>query len=378
MASILTNKLALQAASSLNAASTSLQNVQKRASTGLKVGGAKDDGAIYSVAQKMRGELSGWRAVGDALARGQSFLDVAAAASRTVSDLLIDAKAKAASLQDAQDPPARAAIQADIAALFRQIDQTARAAAFDGVNLLTSKAGAPSVIDLNPPGGGPLPTASFSADVGTGSGSVRLHMVWENNFTFQTSLDGQLFFDPSWAYTGDITQSFHRPASVSPIMQIDLNTVLPPGPPPLAPYGVTILSARFFPDRPAGTEQILAAPDGDVVDVDHRPMTPADLDLEPTDWSDPLALVGRIDAAFDFVNRSAAYFATRQRLIEGVQAQAAKLMDSMDAGVGNLVDADVAKESAKLQAAQVKEQLAARTLSIANARPDWLLGLFKN
>jgi flagellin len=41
------------------------------------------------------------------------------------------------------------------------------------------------------------------------------------------------------------------------------------------------------------------------------------------------------------------------------------------------VDADLAKESAHLQALQVQQQLGAQSLSIANRAPQVLLGLFK-
>jgi flagellin len=54
-----------------------------------------------------------------------------------------------------------------------------------------------------------------------------------------------------------------------------------------------------------------------------------------------------------------------------------KLQDSLNTGVGNLVDADVAKESANLQALQVKQQLSAQALSIANSAPQIVLSLFK-
>jgi len=54
-----------------------------------------------------------------------------------------------------------------------------------------------------------------------------------------------------------------------------------------------------------------------------------------------------------------------------------KLQDSIDAGVGNLVDADLAKESAKLQALQTKQQLGVQALSIANQSTSILLGLFR-
>jgi len=54
-----------------------------------------------------------------------------------------------------------------------------------------------------------------------------------------------------------------------------------------------------------------------------------------------------------------------------------KLQDSLDTGVGNLVDADLAKESAKLQSLQTKQQLGVQALSIANQTPQSILSLFK-
>lgn len=55
-----------------------------------------------------------------------------------------------------------------------------------------------------------------------------------------------------------------------------------------------------------------------------------------------------------------------------------KLTDSLEAGVGNLVDADLAKESAKLQALQTKQQLGVQALSIANQTPQLVLSLFRS
>ena len=53
-----------------------------------------------------------------------------------------------------------------------------------------------------------------------------------------------------------------------------------------------------------------------------------------------------------------------------------KLQDTLDASVGRLVDADMAKEATKLQALQIKQQLAIKSLSIANSGPSYLLKLF--
>ena len=54
-----------------------------------------------------------------------------------------------------------------------------------------------------------------------------------------------------------------------------------------------------------------------------------------------------------------------------------KLQDTLEAGVGNLVDADLAKESARLTALQTKQQLGVQALSIANSSTSMLLGLFR-
>ena len=53
-----------------------------------------------------------------------------------------------------------------------------------------------------------------------------------------------------------------------------------------------------------------------------------------------------------------------------------KLTDIFRAGVGNLVDADLAEESAMLQALQIQQQLGVQALSIANSGPQSILALF--
>ncbi|MCA6284463.1 MAG: flagellin [Phenylobacterium sp.] len=54
-----------------------------------------------------------------------------------------------------------------------------------------------------------------------------------------------------------------------------------------------------------------------------------------------------------------------------------KLQDAVDAGVGNIIDADMAKEASRLQATQAKQQLGFQALAIANQGPSNLLGLFR-
>ena len=54
-----------------------------------------------------------------------------------------------------------------------------------------------------------------------------------------------------------------------------------------------------------------------------------------------------------------------------------QIRDATDEGLGNIVDADLARESAKLTSLQVQQQLSIQTLGIANQRPQSLLGLFR-
>ena len=64
------------------------------------------------------------------------------------------------------------------------------------------------------------------------------------------------------------------------------------------------------------------------------------------------------------------------RQVEGLQTFSTDLRDALREGLGNLVDADLAEESARLTSLQTKQQLAVQSLSIANQQPSRLLGLF--
>jgi flagellin len=65
------------------------------------------------------------------------------------------------------------------------------------------------------------------------------------------------------------------------------------------------------------------------------------------------------------------------RKIDAQASFTSKLSDVIEGGIGNLVDADLAKESAKLQALQVKQQLGVQALSIANQAPQTITSLFR-
>ena len=89
-----TNKSALAALQSLNRTTDQLNTVQDRVSTGFKVATAKDNAAVYSVAQGQRADVGALWAVKMSLNRATSITDVAMAAGESVSDLLNQLKEK--------------------------------------------------------------------------------------------------------------------------------------------------------------------------------------------------------------------------------------------------------------------------------------------
>lgn len=91
-----------------------------------------------------------------------------------------------------------------------------------------------------------------------------------------------------------------------------------------------------------------------------------------------LDVLKRITASAEFVNSQLGKIGTIARRIESHMSFVVKLQDSIKGGIGNLVDADLAVESARLAATQVKQQLGTQALSIANQAPQSILSLFRN
>jgi flagellin len=93
--------------------------------------------------------------------------------------------------------------------------------------------------------------------------------------------------------------------------------------------------------------------------------------------SSAAAMIATVQASLDNVSASLSRLGTSSKAFSMHQAFVSKLQDTIDAGVGNLVDADLAKESAKFQALQTKQQLGIQALSIANQAPQTILSLFR-
>jgi len=89
------------------------------------------------------------------------------------------------------------------------------------------------------------------------------------------------------------------------------------------------------------------------------------------------ALVATINTSLTNVNRALARLGTSSKRLDLQEDFVTKLSDSLKAGIGNLVDADLAVESARLQSLQVKQQLGVQALGIANQSPQIILSLFR-
>lgn len=91
---------------------------------------------------------------------------------------------------------------------------------------------------------------------------------------------------------------------------------------------------------------------------------------------DASTLVTTIETSLDNLNTSLAKLGTASKSLEIHNNFVSRLSDTLEQGIGNLVDADLAKESARLQSLQVKQQLGVQALSIANQAPQTILSFF--
>ena len=274
MESINTNVGAMIALQNLNSTSSQLQMTQNVISTGLKVSSAKDDGAIYAIAQNQRATVSSLDAVTDSLNRNASVVDVAMSAGDSITDLLTQMKSKALAASDTSlDTTSRNAMQTDFNSLRDQITSTIANASFNGIDILDGS------------------TSTLSA-LANASGSSTLTVQGQN-----MSLGGSIV-------TVGTTASFSTATSAS-------------------------------------------------------------------------ALLTTIDTSINKVSAALAQLGTASTALQNHITFVGKLQDSINQGIGNLVDADMATESSKLQALQTKQSLGVQALSIANQSTSTVLSLFR-
>ncbi|HVI33025.1 flagellin [Phenylobacterium sp.] len=273
--SVHTNKSALVALQNLNSTNDKLGDTQNRINTGLKIANARDNAAIWSIAQGQRADIGALAAVKMSLDRANSISEVSMTAGESVSDLLVQLKEKVVAAMDTSlDTNSRLALDSDFKAILRQIKQVTDNASFDGANML--------------------------------NGSI--------------------------------------PSDIQFLANAEANSYI-------------TLSAQ---DMTLG---------GLIVTI------PSTSSLSTATMASSVLLA--LNASIANVNQALGNLGSQAKQISAHANFVSKLTDVLETGVGNLVDADLAKESARLQALQVQQQLGAQALSIANQAPQIILSLFK-
>jgi flagellin len=115
-----------------------MAKVQDEISTGLKVSSAKDNGAVWAIAQTMRSDVSSLTKVQEALSFGSSTVGTARTAAESISDMLTLAKDKVLGAGDLSNTDTRTKLRADLAAIGAQITDIVASASFNGVNLVNN------------------------------------------------------------------------------------------------------------------------------------------------------------------------------------------------------------------------------------------------
>nr|WP_319515356.1 flagellin [uncultured Cohaesibacter sp.] len=179
--SILTNTSAMTALQTLNATNKNLDATQERISTGLRVSGAEDNAAYWSIATTMRSDNGALSAVQDALGLGAATVDTMYTAMNSTVDVMEEIKNK---LVAAKEPGLdRAKIQSDITELQNQLKSISDSAVFNSENWLSSDPATTPTKSI---------VSSFSRD---SSGAVQIE-------TIDVDLAGIQLFDSAGANTG--------------------------------------------------------------------------------------------------------------------------------------------------------------------------------
>ena len=134
MASILTNTSAMVALQTLKSTNMNLAKTQGEISTGKTIATAKDNSAVWAISKVMESDVSGFKAVSDALALGGSTVAVASAGAEQINNILKDIKQKIVSATDAGADHDK--ITKDVDELKKQIASIVGASQFNGTNLL--------------------------------------------------------------------------------------------------------------------------------------------------------------------------------------------------------------------------------------------------
>jgi flagellin len=399
--SVNTNSSALAALQTLNSTTRSLNQAQARINTGYRVNGAKDNASTFAIAQGMRGDIAGLKAVQESVSLGQATVGVALNAAQQISDKLGEMKQKVT--QGQADNVDRNAIQNDINAIIRTIDNITAAAQFNGVNLLnnSSPAGLNVVSSLNRTSA----TSVSVAVINVGPEDLRSTTIGVSSINLTTGVSSTFKQSAglSFAEGDSITIAFNNAAGkqINYVFEINngtgtaLNTATtttPNGPAGTIAVAVVSQTATDTPAQTLGKLftamrsaglTVVNNEDGSFTVTSSGQMQVANQSIAAggltagTIGTNPAVAMTTVETAINNVKNSLARLGTAANQLE-TQADFVKaLTDTMTTGVSTLVDADLAEESATLQALQTKQQLGIQALSIANQQSSAVLSLFR-
>jgi flagellin len=403
MLSVNSNYGASIALQSLNNTNKELNSVQNAISTGLKVSSARDNGAVYAIAEGQRARVSSIAAVKDGIDRASSTVDVALAAGKSVGEILQKLKAKAVAAQaDDLTADQRSALQTDFASLRQQIDTIANAAQFNGANLAIGNSSLNVLIsDL---GGSVAATSDGVQTAGLAAPLSGSALITAAGDSAGDIADGDLI---TFALTDSVNNgTFTIEVELTAGMTIDdfveaVNSGS--GGKISASYDDTtgkftyLINDANFDDLAISSDGTDGTNIGDGVATstvssagsNTFSVTGADFSLSgsilsslastniSTSTAAATTASNAIDTAITNLNNALATMGSQAAALDIQNDFLSKLSDTIEQGIGNLVDADLAKESARLQSLQIKQQLGAQALSIANQAPSLILSFFR-
>ncbi len=381
MSSINTNGAAMAAIRSLGMIGKDMGNTQSRIESGLRVNKANDDPAVFAIAQNMRADLNAISAVKDSLAFGKSALTVARDAATSISNEL--GRLKQTVTQGQQQGLDVAQINTQITNALSNIDAFARTATFNGVNLLTAGVGGvPGVTGTNLNIVRDIQGTS-TAITGTNSTSAGLTLTGltaatgARRLTFDATLAPALgenvtvtsggrtlifeFNDGSAALTA-------QPNATTDVYDVQFTATDSP---------LTMVSNLITAMQQNGLSASLNSSGELVVAGNATALTTSVTGATAGVVPGGTAAITAVEGAIDLMGTRLANLGANLRQVEGLQDFTAKLNDSIKEGMGALVDADLAEESARLNSLQTKQQLAVQSLSIANQQSQGILSLFR-
>lgn len=379
MSSINTNVAAMAAIRSLSSISSDMAKTQGRIETGLRIGQANNDPAVFSIAQNMRADLRGLTAVKDSLAFGKATVTVARDAATKISDEL--AKLKGTVTQGQQRGIPNAEINSQINEALANINAYANTANFNGVNLLTGGTDLNVIRDITgnttTVAAGDLTISGLSlTGLDVNSGSTRLSFsnalaIVDGNGVSVTRDGVTTVFEFNNA--GNTAIATTASATVQ-VRQVNVDTA--------TESSLTMLSKMVTAMQNEGINasfnnsgQIIIAGAASVALGGNG--TTAAAGVTATTITGAQTAIAAVEQAIDTVGSALSAFGAKYQQIEGLQDFTSKLTDSIKEGLGTLVDADLAEESARLTSLQTRQQLATQSLSIANQQSQSLLSLFR-